>query len=185
MEAAWKQTEQKSHCFHGSFSKSQGQFPEVSPSYTWDVPRCQELQSHIQDYSGRLCYATSGSWIRDIGDSEVPNLNIPQPMNDTPLFREGRDRQKWYNQFCPGNTLDTCCSCSLVTKPCLTLWDPMDWSPPGSSVYGISQARILEWAAMSFPRGTLLTQRLNLCLGTGRWILSHLRSHLPLKHTRT
>lgn len=31
----------------------EGQFPEVSPSYTWDVPRRQELQSPIQDYSGR------------------------------------------------------------------------------------------------------------------------------------
>ena len=29
------------------------------------------------------------------------------------------------------------------------LWDPMDCSPPGSSVYGILQARILEWVAMS------------------------------------
>ena len=33
-------------------------------------------------------------------------------------------------------------------------WDPMDCSLPGSSVYGISQARILEWAAASFFRGS-------------------------------
>ena len=32
----------------------------------------------------------------------------------------------------------------LVTQLCLTLWDPVDHSPPGSSVHGISQARILE-----------------------------------------
>ena len=31
---------------------------------------------------------------------------------------------------------------------CLTLWDPMDYSPPGSSVHGMLQARILEWVAM-------------------------------------
>ena len=31
--------------------------------------------------------------------------------------------------------------------------DPMDWSPPGSSVHGILQARILEWVAISFSRG--------------------------------
>ena len=35
-----------------------------------------------------------------------------------------------------------------------TLCDPMDCSPPGSSVYGISQARILEWVAISFSRGS-------------------------------
>ena len=31
------------------------------------------------------------------------------------------------------------------------LWDPMDWNPPGVSVHGILQARILEWAAMPPP----------------------------------
>ena len=35
------------------------------------------------------------------------------------------------------------CACS-VTQSCPTLWDPMDCRPPGSSVHGISQARILE-----------------------------------------
>ena len=37
---------------------------------------------------------------------------------------------------------------------CLTLWDPMDCSPPGSSVHGILQARILEWIAMPSTRGS-------------------------------
>ena len=42
----------------------------------------------------------------------------------------------------------------LVAQSCLTLCDPMDCSPPGSSVHGISQARILEWVAISFSRGS-------------------------------
>ena len=37
-------------------------------------------------------------------------------------------------------------------QSCLTLCDPIDGSPPGSSVPGILQARILEWVAISFPR---------------------------------
>ena len=41
-----------------------------------------------------------------------------------------------------------------VTKLCLTLCDPMDCSLPGSSVHGISQERILEWAAISVSRGS-------------------------------
>ena len=40
--------------------------------------------------------------------------------------------------------------CYLVTQLHLTLCDPMDYSLPGSSVHGISQARILEWVAISF-----------------------------------
>ena len=41
----------------------------------------------------------------------------------------------------------------LVTQLCLTLCDPMNCSPPGFSVHGISQANILEWIAISFSRG--------------------------------
>ena len=44
-----------------------------------------------------------------------------------------------------------CCS---VAKLCPTLCDPMDCSPPGSSVHGISQARILDWVAISSSRGS-------------------------------
>ena len=43
---------------------------------------------------------------------------------------------------------------SEVAQSCLTLCDSMDCSPPGSSVHGILQARILEWVAISFSRGS-------------------------------
>ena len=42
----------------------------------------------------------------------------------------------------------------LVAKLCLTLCDPMVSSPPGSSVHGILQARILERVAIPFSRGS-------------------------------
>ena len=45
-----------------------------------------------------------------------------------------------------------CCAKSL--QSCPTLCDPMDGSPPGSSVHGILQARILEWVAMPSSRGS-------------------------------
>ena len=41
-----------------------------------------------------------------------------------------------------------------VAQSCPTLCDPMDCSPPGSSVHGILQARILEWVAIPFSRGS-------------------------------
>ena len=40
------------------------------------------------------------------------------------------------------------------TQSCLTFCDPVDCSPPDSSVHGILQARILEWVAISFSRGS-------------------------------
>ena len=39
---------------------------------------------------------------------------------------------------------------SEVAQSCLTLCGPMDSSPPGSSVHGICQARVLEWGAIAF-----------------------------------
>ena len=42
----------------------------------------------------------------------------------------------------------------LVTQCSLTLCDPMDCNPLGSSVHGISQARILEWVAILCSRGS-------------------------------
>ena len=42
----------------------------------------------------------------------------------------------------------------LVTQLCVTLCDPEDWSPPGSSVHRMPQARILEWVAIPFSRGS-------------------------------
>ena len=41
-------------------------------------------------------------------------------------------------------------SASEVAQSCPTLPDPMDCSPPGSSVHGIFQARVLEWGAVAF-----------------------------------
>ena len=43
---------------------------------------------------------------------------------------------------------------SEVAQVCLTLCDPIDCSLPGSSVHEILQARILEWVAISFSRGS-------------------------------
>ena len=43
---------------------------------------------------------------------------------------------------------------ALITQSCLTLCDPMDYSPRGSSVHGIPQATILEWVAIPFSKGS-------------------------------
>ena len=45
-------------------------------------------------------------------------------------------------------------NCVLVTQLCPTLCVPMDCSPPGFSVHGILQAKILEWVVIPFSRGS-------------------------------
>ena len=73
------------------------------------------------------------------------------------------------------------CECTCVhmcthTQSCQTLCDSMDCSPAGSSVHGISQARILEWFAISFFRGSSWAKDGNCvpCVSCiGRQILYH------------
>ena len=50
----------------------------------------------------------------------------------------------------------------LVAQSCLTLCDPMDCSPPGSSVHGILQARRLEWVAMPSSREGFYKDLINI-----------------------
>ena len=57
-------------------------------------------------------------------------------------------------QQVPGHELTAQCVYMLSLQSCSTLCDPVDCSPPGSSVPGIHQTRILEWVAMSSSRGT-------------------------------
>ena len=65
---------------------------------------------------------------------------------------------------------------SEVTQSCPTLCNPMDCSPPGSSVHEILQARVLEWVAISSSRGSSQPRdgtqvSCDSCIG--RWILYH------------
>ena len=55
-----------------------------------------------------------------------------------------------------------------LLQSCLTLCNPMDCGPPGSSVHGILQARILEWDSHALLQGIFLTQGSNPCL---LWLL--------------
>ena len=49
-----------------------------------------------------------------------------------------------------------CAVCTQSLQSCLTLWDPVDCCQPASSVRGILQAKVLEWVAMPFSRGSSL-----------------------------
>ena len=69
---------------------------------------------------------------------------------------------------------------SEVSQSCLTLCDPMDCSPPGSSIHGIFQARVLEWGAIAFSalyiylplieQSSLWCEQIRFCC----WILLYL-----------
>ena len=52
---------------------------------------------------------------------------------------------------------DSAAAAAKSLQSCLTLSDPMDCSPPGPSVHGIFQARVLEWGAIAFSGSVTLT----------------------------
>ena len=78
-------------------------------------------------------------------------------------------------------TVNTALSFCLVAQSCPTLCDPLHCSPPGFSVHGISQARILEWVAGSFSRGSPCPRDPTQVSCTGRRILFHWATTLFLK----
>jgi len=78
---------------------------------------------------------------------------------------------------------DICLRLSEVTQLCPTLLNPMDCSPPGSSIHGIFQARILELVAISFSRGFSRPRDWTWFLQYGQMLyrLSHQEIELSLK----
>ena len=82
-------------------------------------------------------------------------------------------------------------STHLCAQSCPTLCNPMDHSPPGSSVYGIFWARILGWVAISFSKGSSQPRDRTCvpCLLHCRWILYLLRHCMAIpqkiKHRTT
>ena len=74
--------------------------------------------------------------------------------------------------------------CGKSLQLCLTLCESMDCSLPGFSVHGILQARILEWVAISFFRGSSQLSdwtRISYVSCTGRWVLYHNTTHTTLE----
>ena len=114
------------------------------PTHTWVEPRlgraCQSWQS-----TGKSCIqgrsrqpAKAAGCTHCLGGCCSQPLLTGPPRGKSPVSLTG----------CSGM-----CAC-IVAQPCLTRCDPVDSSPPDSSVHGILQARILERVAISSSRGS-------------------------------
>ena len=98
-----------------------------------------------------------GDWERG---KEILPLSCMTPVLQQPQLSQFLPHPRWLSQSDhpfpsthEGDLLVICCCCCCsVAKSCLTLCNPADYCLPGSSVHGISQARILDWVAISFSR---------------------------------
>ena len=80
-----------------------------------------------------------------------------EPWQPTPVFLPGESHEqrvtKSQTRLKQQHTHTQCvCLCLSWTQSCPTLCNSMDCSPPGSSVHGVLQARMLEWVAMPFSK---------------------------------
>ena len=82
-------------------------------------------------------------------ESCILNIISISPLNSKFIYPN--IKLKHLHHCHPGNSKLLFC---FVSQSCLTLLQLIDGSPPGSSVHGISQARILEWVAISFSKGS-------------------------------
>ena len=84
-----------------------------------------------------------------------------------------RSIKLWFNWIIKEVIFDPC----MCAQACLTLCNFTDCNPPDSSILGIFQARILEWVALSYSRGSSLWPwdgTYIICISlSGRWILYH------------
>ena len=115
---------------------------------------------------------SAGSWL-----SELDSLSFFVEHCDS--WPQGDSFGKRDHAVCSPVCSPHCKVKVLVAQSCLTLCSPMDCSLPGSSVHEILQARILEWVAIPFSRGSSqssqsLTQGSKLGLPHCRQILFHL-----------
>ena len=107
-------------------------------------------------------------------------------------IKKSTNNKCWREWAGKGTLLHYWWECKLVQPPWRTVWrlfvvavvvvlllyldsfcDPMDCSPPGSSIHGASQARILEWVAISLSRASSQPSN-QICVSCiGRWIFYH------------
>ena len=103
-------------------------------------------------------YMPKGNWIQYKSPIQNSALGAWKNKNlKCSLKQVGMNRGLWELWVPVENTRESSIayvSESEVSQSCLTLCDPVDCSPPGSSVRGILQVRILEWVAISFSRGS-------------------------------
>ena len=82
----------------------------------------------------------------------------PGPQDLLQSITHHKNKGRAEDQFC------TAATAAKSLQSCLTLCDPTDGSPPGSSIPGILQARTLEWVAITFSNACMHAKSLQSCL---------------------
>ena len=145
-------------------SSVQGIFiTQESNWYLWHLLHCRQVVyplSHLGSHLYQYVYIYISCWSCFSGESRMTQILC---IWDDPFScNTSSSLVSWLLKACWSSVLTLECTLScFVAQSCPTLCDPMDCSPPGSSVHGVLQARILEYP---FPSsGDLLDPRIEPC----------------------
>ena len=157
---------------------SRGSITCDTPLMTWDSGRDVEVKVAI--------FTFPFMWLRMKSEKSLPILEtadgcLHYVRNLKALSQHRLERRSYRSMGFTVRSLAeedarTPCTYAKLFQLCLTLWDPMDHNPPGSSGRGISQGRILEWVAMPSSRGSSWFRDwtcISYVSRIGRWILYH------------
>ena len=148
----------------------------------WALPwgPCRSCSLSGQPYA-LACFGMASSWNQATSPQRSTHLHW---FPHSPRIHAHFYYHIWFLDF-------TCVCVHLSAQSCPALSDPVDYSPPGSSVHGILQARILQWVAISSSRGSSQPRdrtHLSCVSCIGRKILNHHATwealdftYLPLK----
>ena len=117
---------------------------------------CSRKRGHTRGSGSRTCVVLIGPRCRKLSRGSGAGWGSLRIVRQQQEQRENQDRSlSWAFPSKAGQGKQSAIGCCcLVTQSCPTLCDPMDCSPPGSSAHGILQARMLEWGARPFSRGS-------------------------------
>ena len=104
-------------------------------------------------------------------DSSPPGSPVPGILQSM-----GSSRQEYWSGVPLPSPRTNPAAAAKLLQLCLTLCDPVDCSPPGSSVHGIFQARVLEWRAIAFSRANPREYRIVRTHTKGTTVIQHLAS---------
>ena len=156
--------------FQAGFRKGRGTRDQIANIH-WIVEKAREFQKNIYfwfiDYAKAFDCVDHNKWWKILQEMGIPDhlicllRNLYAGQKATVRTRNGTDWLQIGKEVWQGCILSPCLFnfyaeyvCMKLTQLCLTLSNPMDCSPQGFSVYGILQARILEWVAIPFSSGS-------------------------------
>ena len=110
----------------------------------------RQVPNMLLEISGKITPERMKGWSQSKNNTQLQMGLVVEARFDAVKSRQQLDliaSKKTHHTYSTNR-----CGCSLVAKQCLTPFNPVNCSPPGSSVHGISQASILEYVVISFSK---------------------------------